>query len=86
MGIKDAKYSITAMMVIHIANSGLIRKISKIIKTSKRNHLRPIDFRININFWNIRLNQKYIVYNEKTVNKFKELYNKGFGEKEILEN
>jgi hypothetical protein len=34
----------------------------------------------------IYLNKQYIVYNEKTVNKFKELFNKGFGEKEILEN
>ena len=38
------------------------------------------------NFVIIYLNKPYIVYNEETVKKFKSLYNKGFGEKEILEN
>lgn len=33
----------------------------------------------------IYLNKHYHVYNENTVKKFKTLYNKGYGEKEILE-
>jgi len=33
----------------------------------------------------IFLNKQYIFYSEKIIEKFKELYNKGFGEKEILE-
>jgi len=33
----------------------------------------------------IYLNKHYIVYNEDIVKKFKELYNNGYGEKEILE-
>ena len=31
------------------------------------------------------MNKQYIYYNEKVINKFKELYNKGYGEKEILD-
>jgi len=34
----------------------------------------------------IYLNKQYIVYNKEVVDKFKELYNDGYGEKEILEN
>jgi hypothetical protein len=34
----------------------------------------------------IYLNKHYIIYNEETIEKFKELYYSGFGEKEILEN
>ncbi|MFX1354003.1 MAG: hypothetical protein ACFFGP_08600 [Promethearchaeota archaeon] len=33
----------------------------------------------------IFLNKQYIYYNDSIIEKFKELYNKGFGEKEILE-
>ncbi len=33
----------------------------------------------------IYLNKHYTIYNEETIEKFKELYNNGFGEKEILE-
>jgi len=33
----------------------------------------------------IYLNKQYIVYNEEIVKKFKDLYNSGLGEKEILE-
>jgi hypothetical protein len=33
----------------------------------------------------IYLNKQYIIYNEEIIEKFKELYNNGFGEKEILE-
>jgi hypothetical protein len=32
------------------------------------------------------LNKQYIFYHEKTIAKFKEVYNKGFTEKEILDN
>ena len=32
------------------------------------------------------LNKQYIFYHEKTITKFKEVYNKGFTEKEILDN
>jgi len=32
------------------------------------------------------LNKQYIFYHEKTIAKFKEVYNKGFSEKEILDN
>ncbi|MFX0039935.1 MAG: hypothetical protein ACFFCY_13085 [Promethearchaeota archaeon] len=32
------------------------------------------------------LNNRYIFYNNETINKFKQLYSKGFKEKEILEN
>jgi hypothetical protein len=32
------------------------------------------------------LNKQYIYYHEKTIAKFKEIYNKGFTEKEILDN
>lgn len=34
----------------------------------------------------IFLNKRYILYNEQTIEKFKELYFKGYSEKEILEN
>lgn len=34
----------------------------------------------------IYLNKHYIIYNEEIIEKFKEFYNIGFGEKEILEN
>jgi len=34
----------------------------------------------------VYLNKRYIFYHEETVEKFKELYNRGHGEKEILEN
>ena len=34
----------------------------------------------------IFLNKRYILYNEHTIEKFKELYFKGYSEKEILEN
>lgn len=33
----------------------------------------------------IFLNKRYIFYGDKTITKFEELYNNGFGEKEILE-
>ena len=33
----------------------------------------------------IFLNKQYIYYNEKTISAFKKLYNKGYGEKEILD-
>lgn len=33
----------------------------------------------------IFLNKQYIYYNEKTISAFKILYNKGYGEKEILD-
>jgi hypothetical protein len=32
------------------------------------------------------LNKQYIFYHEETIKKFKEVYNKGFSEKEILDN
>ena len=32
------------------------------------------------------LNKQYIFYHEKTIAKFEEVYNKGFSEKEILDN
>jgi hypothetical protein len=32
------------------------------------------------------LNKQYIFYHEKTIEKFEELYNKGYNEKEILDN
>jgi hypothetical protein len=32
------------------------------------------------------LNKQYVFYHEKTIEKFEELYNKGYNEKEILDN
>jgi len=61
-------------------------------KFNKRNEvIRDILFEISQNQekkkWLITfINKQYVFYHQETIEKFKELYNKGFSEKEILDN
>ncbi|MEJ2295694.1 MAG: hypothetical protein P8Y23_13145 [Candidatus Lokiarchaeota archaeon] len=69
-----------------IEDKTLAKKFEKPIKTIQEKLFELSQNQEKKDWVIIYLNKQYIVYNEKTVNKFKELYNKGFGEKEILEN
>ena len=69
-----------------IEDKDLVKKFNKPLKKIQEELFELSQNQKKKNWLIIYLNKHYIIYNEETIEKFKELYNGGFGEKEIFEN
>ena len=74
------------MKFYSVDDKNLAKEFNKPLRTIQEKLFELSQNQEKKDFVIIYLNKHYIVYNEETVKKFKNLYNKGYGEKEILEN
>ncbi|TFF90105.1 MAG: hypothetical protein EU548_04705 [Promethearchaeota archaeon] len=68
-----------------IEDKSIAKKFNKPLRTIQEKIFELSQKQAKKNWVITYLNKQYYVYNEKVIKEFKKLYNKGFGEKEILE-
>lgn len=69
-----------------IEDESIARKFRKSLKKVKEEMFELSQKQGKKQWLIVFLNKQYIFYNQETINKFIELYNKGYNEKEILDN